>query len=63
MKLSELKAGDIVHVYGFTCTGVGPHRVYVDGEGTPYIMCRNGKHLLDGQLGRDGDTLIGVEYE
>ena len=61
VKLSDLKAGDLVQVDdGFTCMRSGPRYVRVDKEdGRLYVHCAAGKHFLEGQLADDG-TLVGV---
>ena len=62
-KLSELKTGDKVEVDGgFTCMTEGEnYDVRHDPERGFYIACNaQGGHALDGQLGDDGETLIGL---
>jgi hypothetical protein len=74
MKLTDLKAGDIVHVDdGFPCMDEGHKTVYEDDHGL-YVECRGGEedddgnpivlespehHYLEGQEDEDGE-LIGV---
>lgn len=61
-KMSQLKAGDRVLTYGFTCTDdVNSLTVYADISGDLYVCCAYGQHFLDGQALDDGDTLVGVE--
>lgn len=58
-KESDLVAGDIVEVVGFTCLDdYTTHTVQSDGTSL-YLNCRQGLHFLDGQL-EDGDEYIGV---
>jgi len=61
-KLSALAPGHTVEVdEGFTCIAPGVLCTVFGGEnGELFLQCADGKHLLDGQLGEDGDTLIGV---
>lgn len=61
IQISELQEGDKIEVDdGFDCAKPNTsHFVFKDEEGF-YIKCSRGKHLLDGQLEDDGDTLIGV---
>lgn len=60
-KLSELKPSDQIMVDGdFDClTPWSFHTVYRDDEGL-HIGCAKGKHYLDGQLGADDDSLVGI---
>lgn len=61
MKLSDLKAGDIVQTDdGFTCLPEGQHRVEADDEGELYIHCSDGKHFLSGQEDEETGELIGL---
>lgn len=64
-KYSELKQGDLVETDAdFTCRKAHDWAVvYRAGVGSDhhlYIECTMGHHRLDGQLGDDNDTLIGV---
>ncbi len=62
MKLSDLKAGDKIKADGgFTCVKEGNHKVKSKKNGDLYIKCSEGKHLLDGQVGEDGE-LIGISW-
>jgi len=47
MKLSDLKAGDVVSV---------------DGSQNLYVSCSHGSHLLDGQEDENGE-LVGISSE
>ncbi|MDE4297145.1 hypothetical protein PXK56_18330 [Phaeobacter gallaeciensis] len=60
MKLTDLKPGMIVVTdNGFTCVKAGEHVVQADEDGDLFIECCDGNHLLDGQIGKDGE-LIGL---
>lgn len=60
MKLEDLSAGSIVKADGgFTCIEPGEHVVHADEHGKLFILCADGRHFLDGQVGGDG-TLIGI---
>lgn len=56
---NNLKAGDVVRCYGFTCRETEPTPVLSSEKGELYVTCSDGKHFLDGQL-EDG-VYIGVE--
>lgn len=58
-KLSELKAGDVVRVTGFTCLNDGEKKAVKFLQEVPYVECSQGKHFLDGQLDENG-RLVGV---
>lgn len=61
MKLSDLKAGDIVLTDdGFTCLAEGEHRVEADEDGDLYIPCSDGKHFLSGQEDDETGELVGI---
>jgi len=60
LKLDEVKAGDVVVLDGgFSCRAAGPARVFTTADGRPFVACRHGRHLLDGQQEEDG-MLVGV---
>lgn len=62
-RLDRLKPGDRVMVDGgFTCMEPwSRHRAHVDPvDKRLYIFCRSGQHYLDGQLNRQGVSLVGV---
>ena len=62
MKLTDLKAGDVVELDdGFDCMLPGLATVQADGHGKLFVPCSAGKHFLDGQL-RDDGTLAGVSW-
>lgn len=66
MKLSDLKAGDVIVLDdGFLCAPAGPVTVEVDERnGVPYFRCNfegGSRHYLDGQEDGDGE-LIGVSW-
>lgn len=64
LRLSELKAGDIVSYSGsMPCLAPGNYKVFEDVDGYLYIHCAEDRHYLDGDLpsseGDDtDDTLI-----
>jgi hypothetical protein len=60
-KLSGVTPGDRVEVDGgFSCMPDGSvHTIHCD-DGDLYVECGCGRHSLDGQIGDDGDTLIGL---
>ena len=61
MKLSDLKAGDIVTIdSGFTCMKAGNHLVHSDVHGQLFLKCDDGRHYLDGQEDFDTGELIGI---
>jgi hypothetical protein len=60
MKLSDIKAGDIVNVDGLTCMSDGKHVVEGDEHGL-FIRCSSGKHYLDGQEDEETGDLVGVQ--
>lgn len=61
MKLTDLKPGDTIRLDGgFTCHAGGEAVVKSDDTGNLYFDCDDGQHLLDGQIGPDGE-LIGVD--
>jgi hypothetical protein len=60
MKLSDIKAGDIVNVEGLTCMPAGRHTVQSDDKGL-FIPCSSGKHYLDGQEDEETGEMVGVE--
>lgn len=63
MKLSNINEGDTVLVdSGFTCMKSGPKLVLKNETGDLYIACEDGHHLIDGQIGTDGN-LIGISSE
>lgn len=65
VRLSELKAGDIVVADAdFPCMAAGRKTVEAD-EGGLFVPCSAGRHYLDGQIhceshGGEDDTLIGL---
>lgn len=60
-KLSELTVGDEVVTDGnFTCVDNSVPHVVMVGAGGLCIQCSDGNHYLDGQLGEDGDHLVGL---
>lgn len=55
-KLSELRVGDQVDLDGgFDCMS-GRKVVYGDAKGL-YLLCKDGRHYLDGQTDKDGDVI------
>lgn len=59
-RLSALKAGDVVTLdTGFTCRRAGPATLE-QGAGELCFQCSAGNHYLGGQLGEDGEHLIGI---
>lgn len=60
VKLSDVKAGDVLIATGFTCIPDGGRREVFFNEGQPFISCGDGKHYLDGQL-NDAGELVGLE--
>lgn len=61
MKLSELKAGDRIMLdHRFTCRAPGETVVMAGEAWRLCFECAAGLHYLDGQLGPDGETLIGI---
>jgi len=59
MKLENLKAGDTVILDGgFTCVDAGPTVLYSE-DGDLYFMCKEGGHMVAGQIGHD-DHLVGI---
>lgn len=64
VKLSDVKAGNyLIADGGFTCMPAGPKLVCADNDGGLYVCCAEGQHGLEGQLGEDGDSLIGLYPE
>ncbi len=60
MKLSDIKAGDIVVTDSrFTCMTSGKHIVYKNGDGF-YLLCSHGRHYLDGQIDDETQELVGI---
>ena len=60
MRLADLTEGDMVHTDNhFDCLDHGHHRVHRDDEGL-FVICAEGKHYLDGQIGKDGH-LVGFD--
>lgn len=62
-RLSELKAGDIIHTHGNgACLPAGNYTVYEEEEeedSVLYIRCAYGDHSLDGEIDSpDDDTLV-----
>lgn len=58
MKLSDIKAGDMVRVDdGFPCMSEGLKTVAANEGGDLYVTCDDGKHFLDGQEDENGDLL------
>lgn len=62
VRLSELAAGqDVLVDADFTCIKPWSRlTVSADETGALFIRCREGRHYLDGQIGDDGDTLVGL---
>lgn len=61
MKLSDIKAGDMVKTdKGFTCLDEGLHRVEQTAAGDLFLKCSDGEHLLDGQQDGPGGDLVGI---
>ena len=61
-RLSKLEPGDVIEVDNdFTCINGGTQtRIHAAADGALYFACREGGHLLDGQLDSRSDALIGV---
>lgn len=63
MKLSDLKAGDIVYTDdGFTCMKEGQHVVQGDADGL-FLKCADGQHYLEGQEDDETGELVGISLE
>lgn len=60
-RLSHLAPGHrVVADGGFTCIPEGATKVVkMNDHGERYVRCRSGEHGLDGQIDRDGDSLVG----
>lgn len=60
MKMKELKEGVmLVPDKGFTCILKDrPKQVLTDGEGEFYVLCKEGRHYLEGQRGK-AEELVG----
>lgn len=59
MKLSDLNEGQTIQLdNGFMCAHAGPVIVKT-GEHGFYFDCKDGHHLLDGQVDDNGD-LVGI---
>lgn len=61
IKLSDLKAGDHIVVVGFDCME-GKREVFECSVGQLYLICKSGRHYLDGQVDADG-YLVGIHKE
>lgn len=63
VKFEDVQAGDILICdAGFSCLKLGA-TVTVEASpcGSTFIRCKNGTHLLDGQIqDEDDDTLVGL---
>jgi hypothetical protein len=63
MKLSELKAGDVLIADdGFTCLRAGPHTVEASENGL-FIKCDVGRHFLTAQEDRETGELVGFSFD
>ena len=65
MSASNIKNGSIlVADGGFDCILAGERTtVRRDEKGELFVPCSHGRHYLDGQLGADGETLVGFTLE
>lgn len=61
-KLSEVREGDVLIADGgFTCVDAGAELIVkATKNGELYVDCRSDQHALTGQLGDDGETLVGL---
>jgi hypothetical protein len=62
MKLSDVRVGMVLIADGgFTCLGEGRYEVKADhvDHSELYIICREGKHFLSGQIDAEG-KLVGL---
>ncbi len=60
-RLSQLAPGDFVCVDGgLACISDGAKREVGYSPSGLFIDCDHGHHFLSGQLGDDGDSLIGI---
>jgi len=61
VRLKDLRPGD--RLIGFEAWGCVPDDavrvVRADADGALYVRCREGEHMLDGQVGEDG-CLLGM---
>lgn len=63
MKLSELKAGDVICTDdGFSCTYSTQHIVEADGYGDLFFKCSHDRHYLSGQVNFETKELMGIYY-
>ncbi len=59
--VAEIKAGSVVRTDGdFTCIGRGRRKVVRRCNHGLFITCREGTHLIEGQLSADGKSYIGL---
>ena len=59
VKYDEVKSGDeLIADGGFHCLPAGEHIVMTTADGSPFILCMYGRHLLDAQRDDQG-YLIG----
>lgn len=53
-KISEVKVGSLLQCNdGFTCLPKNAQRYVHEDDGELYIVCKCGKHFLDGQISFD----------
>ncbi len=59
--VKKTKAGDRVRTdNAFTCIAPRQQRVILRCRHGLFITCRDGKHLIDGQLSDDGKSYVGL---